>query len=190
VEAEPEPAVAVRFGVDLGGVLWPWVKDVSKEAALHLGCIPAAKTWMTNLVTRIGAKNVFIISMVGERAQQMWQEVLEESGFLRDTGILQQNVHWVRSRTGPQGKGPRAEFLGLTHFVDDRADVLVGIRDHFTHRGLTVPKLYLVPPHYIDPHLGHHHVTFTCAQRTRTDGRQYGFETSTAGLCGLELPTV
>ena len=138
----------VRFGVDLGGVLWPFVRDddnLSTELALSIGPLEAARDWMASLVSRIGADNVFIVSKVGVRGERMWAQVLQESGFYRDTGMRPENVHWVRERTGANGKAPVVWRLRLTHFVDDRSDVLDDIKFHFMERNVAEPVCYIVP---------------------------------------------
>jgi len=137
----------VRFGVDLGGVLWPFVRDddLSAELALSIGPLEAARDWMASLVRRIGADNVFIVSKVGGRGERMWAQVLHESGFYHDTGMRSENVFWVRERTGEFGKAPMVWRLQLTHFVDDRSDVLSDIKLYFLERDRAEPVLYLVP---------------------------------------------
>jgi hypothetical protein len=143
-----EPATAVCFGIDLGGVLWPYIygsKNITYTFALESGPLGAAQQWVHTLVSRIGPKNVHIISKVGFRAEEIWSNVLRDSGFLQNTGMLAENVHWVRDRTGINGKAPIAMRLGLTHFVDDRYDVLHDIQRHFKEHNLMPPQLYLVP---------------------------------------------
>ena len=49
-----------------------------------------------------------IVSKVGHRGEQMWASVLQQSGFYRETGMLEASVHCVRDRTGPGGKAPVA----------------------------------------------------------------------------------
>ena len=119
--------------------------EINKDKALRNGPIMEARDWMTSLVNRIGPENVFIVSKVGSRAEKLWATVLRESGFYRYTGMEQRNVRWVRDRTGENGKAPVVQELQLTHFVDDRSDVLYDIRCHFTRHRLSVPELYIVP---------------------------------------------
>jgi hypothetical protein len=139
-----EPAVC--FGIDLGGVLCPYIRgEITKESALACGPLEAAQQWVRTLVNRIGPANVHIISKVGRWAEEVWSNVLRDSFFLQNTGVLEQNVHWVRDRTGPFGTAPIAMQLGLTHFVDDGYDVLCDIQTHFRQCQLQLPKLYLVP---------------------------------------------
>jgi hypothetical protein len=48
-------------------------------------------------------------------------------GFLERTGLPSENVWFVRDIDGPNGKGVVADHLALTHFVDDRWDVLKAV---------------------------------------------------------------
>ena len=101
-------ATQVRFGVDLGGVLWPAMgRDITVHRVMRIGALPKVVEWMASLVNCIGAENVFIVSKVGHRGQQTWAKVLQQSGFYREKGMLEANVHWVRERTGPRGKSRR-----------------------------------------------------------------------------------
>jgi len=145
-KATPSTTLAVRFGIDLGGVLWPFMREgLDLRLALRTGPLEAAQERMASLVSRIGADNVFIVSKVGARAEKLWATVLQESGFYRDTGMRPENVHWVRDRTGTNGKAPVVQQFQLTHFVDDRSDVLRDIKRHFARQRLTAPVLYIVP---------------------------------------------
>ena len=67
---ERQPNV-VRFGVDLGGVLWPFMHgELTIQRALSSGPLPWARDWMASLVRRIGAENVFIVSKVGHHGER------------------------------------------------------------------------------------------------------------------------
>jgi hypothetical protein len=142
----PPATRRVRFGVDLGGVLWPFIQgDLSVQRAIDVGAVSGAFAWMHHLVRHIGAENVYIVSKVGFRGQRVWGAVLHAAKFYRTTGVPINNVKWVQDRTGPGGKAPVVEQLQLTHFVDDHADVLCDIRRHFLGRRLALPELYIVP---------------------------------------------
>jgi len=98
-------ATQVRFGVDLGGVLWPAMGgDITVHRVMRIGALPKVVEWMASLVNCIGAENVFIVSKVGHRGHQTWARVLPQSGFYRETGMLEASVYWVRGRTSPRGK--------------------------------------------------------------------------------------
>ena len=59
--------------------------------------------------------------------QMSMQWLQGPNGFLEKTGILPENVVFVRDRSGPNGKGVMAKRLGLSHFVDNRWDVLQSV---------------------------------------------------------------
>ena len=140
-------ATQVRFGVDLGGVLWPAMGGyITVHRVMRIGALPNVVEWMASLVKCIGAENVFIVSKVGHRGQQTWARVLQQSGFYRETGMLEANVHWVRDRTSPGGKAPVAWQLKLTHFVDDHLDVLRDIGRRFSNHGGQCRACTLCPP--------------------------------------------
>ena len=39
-------------------------------------------------------------------------------------GVPEQNMHICTNRSGPDGKGPKAEICRLTHMVDDQLECL------------------------------------------------------------------
>jgi hypothetical protein len=43
------------------------------------------------------------------------------------TGLLEENIHFCAEVSGPDGKGPIAAKLGITHFVDDSDEALASI---------------------------------------------------------------
>jgi len=176
----------VHFGVDLTGVRRALaLHDITEDLALDNGPVPHVFDWMARLVAHIGSENVFIVSKVGRRGEKMWGSVLHKSGFYRVTGMQPQNVHWVRDRTGDGGKAPVVAWLKLTHFVDDRSDVLCDIREHFTNElaELPMPVLYLVPTtSWTDQGA---RADFKDIQRAKRESRSYNL---TFASCLSEVP--
>jgi hypothetical protein len=79
---------------------------------------------------------VWIVSKAGQRIQENTERWLTHHSFYHATGISADRVHFVRRRAD---KGTVCKKVEITHFVDDRAEVLeylVGI----------VPHLYLFGP--------------------------------------------
>ena len=76
---------------------------------------------------------VWLVSKAGPKIQQMTLLWLAEHRFRTLTGVPIQNVRFCRERAE---KRDHAVRLGLTHFIDDRSDVL-------RHLVGVVPKLYL-----------------------------------------------
>jgi hypothetical protein len=79
---------------------------------------------------------VWIVSKAGQRIQANTERWLAHRDFYASTGISPDHIRFVRRRAD---KAAVCTELGITHFVDDRAEVLqylVGI----------VPNLYLFGP--------------------------------------------
>jgi hypothetical protein len=88
---------------------------------------------------------VWIVSKAGQRTQANTERWLAHRDFYAATGIPPDHVRFVRRRVD---KAEVCAELGITHFVDDRAEVLqylVGL----------VPNLYLFGPqeHPIPSHM-------------------------------------
>ena len=76
-------------------------------------------------MTRFGAENVHIVSFIGSFAMRRKTEKwLSEVLRIAEIGLGWDNVHFTWDRTGENGKGPVAEWLKLTHFVDDKDSCL------------------------------------------------------------------
>lgn len=63
----------------------------------------------------------FIVSKVSEKQEERSRKWLIDVGFCEKTGISLGKVHYCRTR--PE-KGPICQRLGITHFIDDRAEVM------------------------------------------------------------------
>ena len=145
---------------------------------------------MCDLVKRIGAENVYIVSKVGSWAQDMWPRVLQESGFLRRTGMREENIHWVRERTGARGKAPAiVDQLGLTHFADDHVDVLSDVKKHCKERMLQGPQLYIVTTTRLIEMAERwvQNRSYSDGHRARTEARKQGFHFAESLSC-IDLP--
>jgi len=107
-----------RFGIDLGGVVFT---DNSRKLVWK------AVQGVRLIVSIFGAENVFIVSKV-KLLKRMHLACAEElsrpGGFLEKVGIPVENVVFVPCIRGTYGKGAVCAKLGLTHFVDDRFEVL------------------------------------------------------------------
>jgi hypothetical protein len=115
------PGVERRIGVDLGGVVF-------EQRAT--GWVRKALDGVRGLVRIFGADNVFIVSKVqlhGSMHNACRRELTRQGGFLEKSGVLLENVVFVPTVSGAYGKGAVSARLGLTHFVDDRVDVLKSI---------------------------------------------------------------
>jgi hypothetical protein len=76
------------------------------------------------LVRQFGGR-VWLISKAGHRIERLTWLWLEHHRFFDRTGMLRDHVRFCRKR---QDKREHALELGLTHFIDDRTDVLEHLR--------------------------------------------------------------
>lgn len=134
----PEP----RLGIDIGRVLMcPAEADGRPDTSfLHLPddeavSIPPAPCMIevvAELVQRFGGR-VWLVSKAGPRIERLTRMWLDHQRVFPLTGLAAGNVRFCRRR---EDKRIHARELGLTHFIDDRVDVL-------THLHGLVPHLYL-----------------------------------------------
>ena len=122
-----EAFVIIRIGIDVGGVIIDRIKNDGADTSFIDGdfmrttAVEGAFETIRMIVRRLGAENVFIISKCGPAIQEKTLLWLTGQQFYKSTGFLAENIHFCLKR--PE-KGPIAAGLGLTHFIDDRADVL------------------------------------------------------------------
>lgn len=115
-----------RVGIDIGGVIMDKANDKTDtsffegnylESRATAGCFAAIRS----IVNAVGPENVFVISKCGQKTQDRSMEWFKYHDFYGLTGVLEENIHFCRKR---EEKAPIAEKLGLTHFIDDRLEVL------------------------------------------------------------------
>ncbi|NUR70331.1 MAG: hypothetical protein HOU81_05895 [Hamadaea sp.] len=73
------------------------------------------------VLTSAFASRVHVVSKAGPKVEANTRAWLDHHDFYRRTGVDPGNVHFVRER---RDKAPVCVRLGITHFVDDRLDVL------------------------------------------------------------------
>lgn len=128
-EFDLEKGSVPRIGIDIGGVL---TRDgdpmFSRNAEWNLAWeAPGAFEVVWQLVQVFGPSNVFLVSKVkpgGPMQMQIEHWLHETCKFCEITGVRRENIFFVRSMNGPDGKGVVASNLGLTHFVDDKVTCL------------------------------------------------------------------
>lgn len=138
-------ALQPRLGIDFGRVI--------NDGAAHLGGgdttflsggLDAAMRTPATLgafesiarLTRLFGGHVWIVSKCGERIQERTLQWLEHNEFWSRTGVSRSNTRFCRQRPDKAGI---CKELGITHFVDDRRDVLGHMRG-------VVENLYLFGP--------------------------------------------
>ena len=111
------------LGVDIGRVLANDTRSGRTNADITPieGAFPAMK----RLAELFGPEHVHLISKATDSRARRLRSWLRSSGFWTLTGINEQaHLHFVPERTGPRGKGPKAEELKVSHFIDDGLPLL------------------------------------------------------------------
>jgi hypothetical protein len=112
-----------RIGIDIGDVLTSAGKDSLWE-------VPGAIDAVCAVAEIFGSYNVFLVSRVrlGGRMHRMTKQWLERpNGLLERTCIPADNVEFVSTINGSDGKGTAAARLGLSHFVDNKWECLEAV---------------------------------------------------------------
>lgn len=113
------------LGLDVGGVLVDRVAEATDtsffgDRPMDTPAVPGALDAIPNLLVLFGHR-VHIVSKAGPKIAGLTQRWLDLRGVVGPGSIDPANVHFVRTR--PE-KHPICEGLEVTHFVDDRLDVL------------------------------------------------------------------
>jgi hypothetical protein len=128
------------LGVDIGGVLVERVDatlDTSffGQSYLETPAVAGAFDALRLLNTGRFKERMFLVSKCGARVQARTREWLEYHRFYDYTGLLRDHAHFCRKRSD---KNSICAELGVTHFVDDRLEVLSYLE--------SVPHRYLFRP--------------------------------------------
>jgi hypothetical protein len=130
------------LGVDVGGVLVDRItadgSDTSffSDRFLETPAVEGAFDMLERLSRERFGKRVCIVSKCGPRVQEKTRQWLAHHGILERLGLSLESVRFCRER---RDKAPICKKLGVTHFIDDRADVL-GYLTSVRHRYLFGPQ--------------------------------------------------
>ena len=129
-----------KLGVDIGGVIIAEIKAAGGLAHIdddHLN-VPPIKGAFEGLVWLEGifGSRRFLISKAREEVEEPCRAWLKHQQFFETTRIPESHLHFCRERSG---KRAICEKLGITHFIDDKLEVL-------SHLIGIVPNLYLFNP--------------------------------------------
>ena len=90
--------------------------------------VPGAIKALIRLVQRYGASNIHLVSFAcGVMRANTNHWMANTMSLFNKTGLLESNVHFCDDRTGANGKGPIAQQLHLTHFIDDSDENLQAV---------------------------------------------------------------
>jgi hypothetical protein len=135
-----------RLGVDFGRVInhVPSHPDGEDTAFLNGGFDAAMRTpaspgtyEVLSRLTELFEGRVWIVSKCGERIQERTLQWLNHNDFWAQTGISPANARFCRKRPD---KALHCKELQITHFVDDRRDVLSHLRGLVDHLYLFGPQ--------------------------------------------------
>lgn len=145
-----------KLGIDVGGVIIAASNDHSDTSFFEENYLLSKPTEgmyeaIAQLVTGRFDERTYIVSKCGERIQQRTREWLQYNDFYNRTGMHPDHVCFTRTR---EGKAPICTALGITHFVDDRLDVLRHLTD--------VPHQFLFQGHANEMRKYKHLLTQVC----------------------------
>jgi hypothetical protein len=131
---------ARTLGIDIGGVIIDRVNDGTdtsffSDNYLRTTAVPGVFDALRQLVGKRFGDEVYLVSKCGQRVQDKTLHWLDHHCFYDLTGIRREHVYFCRER---YEKGGICQRLGITHFVDDRLEVLGNLT--------TVGTLYLFHP--------------------------------------------
>lgn len=138
------------LGIDVGRVLITPGDDNSPDTSFISGSLEAALDTppyegmfdvVPALVERFSGR-VWIVSKCGPRIQQRTLQWFERHRFFERTGIASDHVRFCLKR--PE-KAIHCRELGITHFIDDRVDVLEPMTGIVPHRYLFGPQRGRIP---------------------------------------------
>jgi len=118
--------VPPRLGVDVGGVIMDKHNDGTDTSFftdnyLATTATPGALEALERLVKHFRPENVFIVSKCGKTTEKKTLDWFEHHNVYARTGLERDAVFFVRKR---EEKAPVCAKLGVTHFIDDKLEVL------------------------------------------------------------------
>ncbi|WP_329110159.1 hypothetical protein OG792_14770 [Micromonospora sp. NBC_01699] len=128
------------LGVDVGGVIVALTgrdEDTSffGNRPLETPAMAGVFDALAALTVEPFAERVHLVSKAGPKVADNTRAWLIHHDFFDRTGIPATHLHFVRER---RDKAPVCQRLGITHFVDDRLDVLAhldGVEHRYLFRG-------------------------------------------------------
>ncbi len=115
-----------KLGVDVGGVIIDRVNDNTDTSFfgdnyLRTTAVPGAFEALARLNAGRFEGQIHLVSKCGPRIEARTRTWLAHHGFHATTGIPETHLRFCRRRPD---KGPICAALGISHFVDDRLEVL------------------------------------------------------------------
>jgi hypothetical protein len=136
-----------RLGIDIGRVIISGdgvdtnFLGTDDSGALRAPEMDGAFSAVTELVRSFQGR-VWLVSKAGPRIQKRTWQWLDAHDFFGRTGLSRLLVRFCRQR---EEKAIHARALDLTHFIDDREDVLRALSGIVDYRFLFGPQRHQVP---------------------------------------------
>lgn len=130
------------LGVDVGGVLVDRIRADGSDTSffsdrfLETPAVPDAFDTLLRLGRERFGQRICIVSKCGPRVEEKTRLWLAHHGLLDALGLDTRALHFVRER---RDKAPICKRLRVTHFIDDRMDVLAYMTS-VPHRFLFGPQ--------------------------------------------------
>ena len=122
-----------NIGIDLGGTIFSKTNEDTKEQEIYI--FPNSFKILSKIVEKFD--NVYIISRVNSQQRERSLAWLNSSEFFKKTGISPNNLFYCFDR---RDKAIFGKALELTHFIDDRPEVLIHLNENI-FKILFAPKL-------------------------------------------------
>lgn len=146
------PSDPGRLGIDIGRVIMCPTDDdgrpdtsflsADEPGALATPAAPGLYEVLPGLI-RAFSSNVWLVSKAGPRIEKLTLKWLRHNDFYNRTGLRPDRVCFCRKR---EEKQIYARRHGLTHFIDDRVDVLEHLRNVVPHLVLFGVQTSPIPP--------------------------------------------
>lgn len=131
-----------KIGIDIGGVIIDRARNDGSDTSLfgenYLNALAVAGAMeaISKINKELFLNETYIISKCGANIERKSREWLKAQGFYEKTGMAEDHVYFCRARAD---KAPIAQQLGLTHFIDDKYEVLGYMKDVVANRILFSP---------------------------------------------------
>lgn len=132
-----------KIGIDIGGVIIDRERNDDTDTSLfgsnylNAHAVPCALEAIAEINKHFFPNETYIISKCGANIERKSREWLKHNGFYGMTGMAEDHVFFCRERAD---KAPIAKNLGLTHFIDDKYEVLGYMKDVVPNRILFNPN--------------------------------------------------
>lgn len=133
----------MKIGIDIGGVIIDRERNDNTDTSLfgpnylNALAVPDAIEAISVINKDLFPNETYIISKCGANIERKSREWLKHNQFYEKTRIPEDHVYFCRER---HDKAPIAKQLGLTHFIDDKVEVLGYMQDVVPNRLLFNPS--------------------------------------------------